>query len=204
MDGCRKTEQFTRAELVEARQLYERLYEMGKGKVRSPTLRPVEQVETTGMIISADSVRALSRSTFFVDSARDCSDLSVKISHYMTCLEVLFSTDASEISHKLAERIALFLENRFEERKQLFNRVKRLYSARSRVVHGDVFTEKKTKSLGDLSKDADDLLRRILRRILVSDYLCAQFEDTPESKEEYFADLVLGKMNPSLKSNSES
>lgn len=197
-DGCRKTEQFTRAELVEARELYERLHEMGKDKVRSPTLRPAEQVETTGMIISADSVRALSRATFFVDSARDCSDLSVKIAHYMTCLEVLFSTDSSEISHKLAERIALFLENRFEERKQLFNRVKRLYSARSRVVHGDVFTEKKTKSLGDLSKDADDLLRRVLRRILASDYLCAQFEDTPESKEEFFVDLVLGKDEPQL------
>lgn len=192
-DGCRRTVAFSKAELVEARELYERLHEIGKDKQRSPTLRPAEQVETTGMIISAATVRALSRASFFVDSARDCSDLSVKVAHYATCLEVLFSTDSSEISHKLAERIALFLEDSFEERKRLFNRVKKLYSVRSKVVHGDVFSESKSKSLAAISEDADNLLRRVLRRIVVSDDLCRVFEGTPESREEYFVDLVLRK-----------
>ena len=145
------------------------------------------------MIISADAVRALSRASFFLDSARDCSDLSVKVAHYTTCLEVLFSTDSSEISHKLAERVALFLGDTFEERKRLFDRVKKLYSVRSKVVHGDVFSEKKTKSVGAISQDADDLLRRVLRRILVSDELCELFEGTLESREEHFIDLVLRK-----------
>jgi hypothetical protein len=192
-DGCRRSVEFSKAEFVEARELYERLHKIGKGKKRPPTLRPVEQVEVTGMIISADAVRALSRASFFLDSARDCSDLSVKVAHYTTGLEVLFSTDSSEISHKLAERVALFLGDTFEERKRLFDRVKRLYSVSSKVVHGDVFSEKKTKSVGAISQDADDLLRRVMRRILVSEELCELFEGTPESKEEYFVDLVLRK-----------
>lgn len=192
-NGCRRSVEFSRAELVEARDLYERFQHIGKGKKRPFSLNPVEQVEPTGRVMSADAVPALWRASYFVDSARDCSDLAVKVAHYTTCLEVLFSTDSSEISYKLAERVALFLGDTFEERKRLFDRVKRLYSVRSKVVHGDVFSEKKTKSVGAISQDADDLLRRVMRRILVSEELCELFEGTPESKEEYFVDLVLRK-----------
>jgi len=141
--------------------------------------------------VTADAVRALTRISYFVNSARDCSDLSVKVAHYSTCLEILFSTDSSEISHELAERVALFLGQTFEERKRIFNRVKGLYSVRSKVVHGDVFSKASLGRLREISLDADDLLRQLLRLILDSDELCALFEGSKEAREEYFIDLVL-------------
>jgi hypothetical protein len=164
---------------------------LGKARSHPSTLNPISQVEPTGTIVTADEVRALTRVSYFLNLARDCSDLSVKVAHYATCLEILFSTDSSEISHKLAERVALFLGHTFEERKQLFNRIKSLYSVRSKVVHGDVFTKASVRKLREISLDADDLLRQLLRLILDSDALCALFEGSKEAREEYFIDLVL-------------
>lgn len=191
-DGCRRSVEFSKAELIAGRELYQRLQETRRGKKLPSTMNPVEQVHPTGTVVTAVEVPALTRALYFVDSARDCVDLSVKVAHYTTCLEVLFSTDSSEISHKLAERIALFLGDTFEERKRLFDRVKRLYSVRSKVVHGDVFPQKQSMMLSNVSQDADDLLRRILRRIIDSDELRDLFEGTSDSREEYFINLVLG------------
>jgi hypothetical protein len=190
-DGCRREIEYSRAELIKARTLYERLTILGQARTHPSTLNPISQVEPTGTVVTADAVRALTRISYFVNSARDCSDLSVKVAHYSTCLEILFSTDSSEISHKLAERVALFLGQTFEERKRIFNRVKRLYSVRSKVVHGDVFSKSTLGTLREISLDADDLLRQLLRLILDSDELCALFEGSKESREEYFIDLVL-------------
>ena len=190
-DGCRRTLEYSRAELIEARTLYERLDSLGKARSHPSTLNPISQVEPAGTVVTAHEVRALTRISYFVNSARDCSDLSVKVAHYTTCLEILFSTDSSEISHKLAERVALFLGRTFEERKQLFNCVKRLYSVRSKVVHGDVFSKASLRRLREISLEADNLLRQILRLILDSEELCALFEGTKEAREEYLIDLVL-------------
>ncbi|HEX5701899.1 MAG TPA: hypothetical protein VFX97_01615 [Pyrinomonadaceae bacterium] len=190
-NGCRHPEKFTRCELLQARGLYERLHRIGARTTRPSTLNPVEQVQPSGTIISADEVRALSRATFFADSARDCTDLSVKISHYMTCLEVLFSTGSSEIVHKLAERIALFLGGNYEERRLLFNRVKKLYNIRSKVVHGDVMGSTAARTLADVSRDADSLVREVLRRIIDSTELLDLFEGDKTTREDYFIDLVL-------------
>ncbi len=131
-DGCRRKLEYSRAELIESRALYERLKALGNTKSYPSTLNPISQVEPTGTAVTADAVRALTRISYFVNAARDCSDLSVKVAHYTICLEVLFSTDSTEISYKLAERVALFLGHSFEERKRLFHRVKRLYSVRSK------------------------------------------------------------------------
>ncbi len=190
-DGCRKKLKYSRAELIEPRTLYERLDTLGKARSHPSTLNPISQVEPTGTVVTADEVRALTRISYFVNSARACSDLSVKVAHYSTSLEILFSTDSSEISHKLAERVALFLGHTFAERKQLFNRVKRLYSVRSRVVHGDVLGRTSSARLSEISADADDLLRQLLRLILNSNEFCELFEGSKEAREEYFVDLVL-------------
>lgn len=190
-NGCRHREKFSRTELIQARRLYERLHMIDAGRGRPSTLNPVEQVQPTGTIVNTDEVRALSRATFFADSARDCADLSVKISHYMTCLEVLFSTGSSEIVHKLAERIALFLGTNNEERRLLFDRVKKLYNLRSKLVHGDVLSMAAARTLVDVSRDADSLVRDVLRRIIDSSELLDLFEGNKTTREDYFIDLVL-------------
>jgi len=52
------------------------------------------------------------------------------------------------MAEKIAERIALLSKEHFEERKDLFDDAKRIYDARSKLVHGKRdFSDEKLLSL---------------------------------------------------------
>jgi hypothetical protein len=53
-----------------------------------------------------------------------------------TLLEALFSTGSSEITHTLSERTALLLGKSATERIEIYERVKKLYNTRSKIIHG--------------------------------------------------------------------
>ena len=95
---------------------------------------------TNRVVVNAQSAAEKSarytRAVYFIQAARASSDIGVKIANYSTALEALFSTDAQELSHKLAERVACFLESAPSLRKQVFQDVKKAYGIRSKVVHG--------------------------------------------------------------------
>lgn len=57
-------------------------------------------------------------------------------------LESLLSTTKQEITHILAERIALITEKTPENRKIMYEKVKELYKTRSKIVHGSVYMKK--------------------------------------------------------------
>jgi hypothetical protein len=59
-------------------------------------------------VISAKGVHRLPRFLYFLTAARCATDLGVKVSLYMTCLEIMFSTEAAELTHRLSERVAFF------------------------------------------------------------------------------------------------
>jgi hypothetical protein len=54
------------------------------------------------------SYSRISRATRFIGSARLDRHPAIKVAHYCSALESLFSTDSSELTHKLSERVALF------------------------------------------------------------------------------------------------
>lgn len=191
-DGVRRKVRYSRTELVEACELYRTDKQLEQGVNAPPTLGSTDEVEPRGRVVAAGAVPALVRACFFVSAARGGDDLPTKVGHYVTCLEVLFSDDSTELSHKLAERIALFLEDSFESRKKLFQTVKKLYSVRSTVVHGDTFSSPgRIRDMTNVSREADDLVRRVLRRIMADARLRALFEGSREAREEYFIDLAL-------------
>lgn len=51
-------------------------------------------------------------------------------------LEALFSEGDGEISHKIAERTSIFSESDVKNRKDTFKKLKKIYNARSQLVHG--------------------------------------------------------------------
>jgi len=57
-------------------------------------------------------------------------------------LEALISTTSQEITHILAERIALLTETSPLKRREVYDKVKELYKVRSKIVHGSVFMKK--------------------------------------------------------------
>jgi len=172
------TTEFTREELRRARHLR-------RDSKWSHELKP--QVATEERFTRFD------RACYFLQAARASSDLGVKIANYCICFETLFSTDAQELSHKLGERIACFLEEDAPNRIGVFHAIKRAYAIRSRVVHGSKGSSKLSEQLKEVSVSCDNILRRILVRILEESSLLRYFQQATSDREveEYFISLVL-------------
>ncbi len=110
---------------------------------------------------------------------------------FWIALEALFgATQPGESTHKIAERMAIFLEKQPSKRLAMFKAVKDAYSLRSTVVHG-----MRSKKKNSIEKDIKRLyltqewLRRSLQKILTDDGLLSQFES--ENRDEFLNKLVL-------------
>lgn len=106
-----------------------------------------------------------------------------KLLDTVTSLEATLGTD-SEISFKLAFRVASILAGNDEERSDLMKLVKGFYDARSKLVHGGSLKQKQT----DLIARVDEL-RALLRRLLHSFVLLAIDESSPFGHQFFVSDL---------------
>ncbi len=152
--------EFTRDELRKARDIFKRV----PGEI---VFHPQSATD--------DRFGRFERAFYFSQAARTSSDLGVKIANYCTCLEALFSTDSKELSHKLSERVACFLESELEGRLKLFHLIKKAYGIRSRVVHGAGGSKSLQREVIATSISCDHILRRIFLTILENQSLFDRF-----------------------------
>ncbi|ARK26112.1 hypothetical protein SporoP37_00560 [Sporosarcina sp. P37] len=104
----------------------------------------------------------MERATYFTMNARLNSTIPMKILSYCTALECLFTTGTLEVSHKIAERVAVLLGTTGEEKKELFKAVKKAYGHRSTIVHGSSLKGSED-SLVELSIGLDEIMRGLLK-----------------------------------------
>ncbi|WP_211184721.1 HEPN domain-containing protein [Paenibacillus lemnae] len=97
----------------------------------------------------------------FIIVARCESILPFKIFNYCTALECLFTTDNTEVSHKIAERAALLIGESFDNRIEIFNLIKKAYGIRSKLTHGQAINESE-ENLIRYSQNLDEILRNIV------------------------------------------
>ena len=143
------------------------------------------------VIVSAKGVHRVQRLMYFLSAARCSSDLGVKISLYMTCLEIMFSVEPTELSHRMSERVAFFLFSEPAERLDAYRRLKRAYNVRSKVIHGSVISEATQKELPDVASDIDGVLRKLLIKIMGDEGARSVFDLEDSALEEYFARLTM-------------
>ena len=132
------------------------------------------------------------RAMQFVVAARRAQDLAFKIANYCSALETLFTTESTELAHKLAERVAFFLGERGHNRRAVFATIKSAYNVRSKLVHGDTLKQNQIEGLPALSAECDVNLRTILLEIFNSEELKKIFDAHSDAIEDYFARLILG------------
>ena len=176
-DSTRDATPFTRTEFQDAWSMFARI---------------MDQLESE---IAAGGPRHSRWNTalYFLDVARLAHNPGVKIAQYCTCLEALFATDAQELSHKLAERVACFLEDNPTDRLRMFGEIKAAYTLRSKIVHGQTKAIDKGLEAQVVAIQCDNALRRILVRILADADLSRRFiQGHDKGSEEYFNSLVLG------------
>jgi hypothetical protein len=133
----------------------------------------------------------LDRVWWVLEAARMTADVAVKIAHYVTCFESLFSTDQSELSHKLAERVAWFLGEDPEQRLSLYRNIKDAYAVRSRAVHGDKLSDKQFAELRGVSATCDRILRFCLLKIARTEASRDLFNGKKSELEDFLLDLTV-------------
>jgi len=115
-------------------------------------------------------------------------------------LETIFTVEKTEITYQFATRLAKITGKTFEQRKDIFERTRKVYRERSNIVHGRKSIETVEP---DALKDGFHFARYSLQRILLDSELLALYSDpitidktrisdkTVEAIRNYFRDLDL-------------
>ena len=180
-DGKLRVTKFSKPELEEIISLYGSLY----GQIRSEDTTFAETPGTAG------SIDRLSRAFFYLQAARATSDFPQKVANYCTCFEALVSTSPLEITHQVAERMAVLISNDSSDALQTYRNIKKAYDTRSKYVHGDEMT--KSEDLYRIqSENCDDYLRRALTVILTEQEIVDLFTlGTRIEVDEFFLTRLL-------------
>lgn len=122
--------------------------------------------------------------------ARNSASFPLKILNYCTVLECLFTSDSTEVNHKIAERFAYFLGANSTERKKYFKLAKDAYGIRSKTTHGQVIKIPNGK-LEEISNQLDDAIRKLFVSSYNEQNKFEVFNKTQKEYEEWFTNLIL-------------
>jgi len=127
------------------------------------------------------------RAYYFLKAARNSYFLIMKLSLYMNMYECLFTTDASEIIHKMSERVACYYTQDKAQRLEVFKLIKSAYTIRSRYFHGkDLGKDKILKSVPTVLKQIDDLTRIVFTKVVMEDEEIFSAKDM----EQFFEKII--------------
>jgi len=154
---------------------------------RTPPLQSI-----TTIPYNFTKITRIERAIHFLKLARTSTQLHLKISFYICIYESLFSssTEKTEITHTICERVALYYGFNPSHRKGIYTQLKEAYGIRSTYFHGQSFDTKKyrDKDLTPIAQNLDNLTRSILTIILLADSKI--FNQEGDKLEKSFIDLL--------------
>lgn len=111
----------------------------------------------------------------------------------MTLLECLFSPpkDKGELTYLLANRIVWFLTDSPEQRKKYFMKIKKMYSHRSKIIHGADVDDTLIKGVDETISELREICRRCLEKIFYNDEFYFLFSSKKDDIEAYLQELTL-------------
>jgi len=96
---------------------------------------------------------------------------------YVIGLESLFGYKIKdEITKQIAYRIAFFLTDIFQERKEIFDDIIDIYSLRSSIVHGEKIGKKHKNRVEDLITKSMDYLRKSIQKFIENNLKVSNFD----------------------------
>ena len=99
---------------------------------------------------------------YYVLAAHGAGSIPMKVLMYCSAMEALVANSTTELSHRVAERVATLLGNSQEERGVIYSNVKFGYDTRSKVAHGDSIKKDETK-IRECSKILDEYVRKMFK-----------------------------------------
>jgi hypothetical protein len=131
--------------------------------------------------------RYLDVSIRYFASSRQKRDLSDRLVDLMTAFEALMSEDRGEITFTLSSRVATLSSSSMTERAQIFRDFKKLYSKRSKIVHGDANEPEVTRE--EILK-LEEFYRSCTKKIFAKGQI--------KTKDEFISELDDLLLNPSF------
>lgn len=132
-------------------------------------------------------------------AALTTNEADIRYSLLWIALEALFGDEgpSGEITHKLAERIALFLTNTPDEARELYHKTKKSYQKRSIIVHGRFNND---SAIDEFMAHTEGILRTSFRHLLEKPDLLHTF--TSEQRSNFVGDLIFSRTpSPAQPSN---
>lgn len=125
----------------------------------------------------------LQRSAQLVEFSKLAEGPYQKIGLLCSALECLFTTDSSEVSHKVAERVAFFIAKTSKDRVEVYKTIKRAYTLRSNFFHGN-----KLRNIEDNEYyEIENLIRKVMNKAI---FQTPKYFLESKTLEEYFINLV--------------
>lgn len=165
-------------------------------ELRSFFRKNIESDNTRRITSLSKDIDRTDRALYMINAARKEHDLALKIANYCTVFETLFATSQTELSHQLSERVAFFLSDTPEQRLSTYRTMKRAYSIRSKVVHGDFVSNKDIQEIEDIASFCDNSLRVIFQSIFENKFMRDTMNDA-KALDEYMINLVMGMIKRS-------
>ena len=173
--------EFSKQEIRTAISMHKKLYSEESLHDISAPLKP-SHVKKVGR---------LSRALYFLQAARASDDLPVKIANYCTIFETLVSTSATELAHQVAERVAILIGIDSDETLEIYRSLKRAYSTRSKLVHGDDLRVDNQRYINE-SILCDGYLRRLLHLVISNPDVHEGIDGKSEEVERFFLAKLFG------------
>jgi len=107
-------------------------------------------------------------------------------------LEALFGPeDAREMTFRLSQRMALFLESEGSSAREIYRQARDGYGWRSKIVHGMRLRSLTSARASEIMEAAEDLVRASMRKVVSSPELSSKFSG--RGRERYLDDLVFSR-----------
>lgn len=133
----------------------------------------------------------MSRSLDYVSRAQRSVNPAEKIAFYCTSLESLFSTDTSELTHQIAERVAVIASQNAEARNGHYWFLKECYKTRSKFLHGSALKDSAALEVIKRVPILDDLVRRSICKVLTDETLFSAIAED-RSLDRFMIKRILG------------
>jgi hypothetical protein len=132
----------------------------------------------------------LSRALGHVGRAQKTGMFTEKITFYCSALEALFSTAQFELSHQVAERVAVTGTRSRSDRLPTYRFVKDCYSFRSKYIHGAPLKASDEMKLEGMCTKLDALVRQSFQKVFQDEILAKAILSEADLDEVMLARLL--------------
>ena len=130
-------------------------------ELNNSSLESKELTEFRSSIDPFKEENRIERALTFLSTARASAHIPQKITHYMTILECLFSTQIHSIVFNVSRRVSAYLNDESVKRK-----IKTAYDIRSRFVHGEKM-KWSHEFISEIALQVDEIIRQVLRKVIM-------------------------------------